>query len=267
MKTSILLKQKLFKELFYLTTKNSHFIFDATLYKQIDCVAMGLPLAPTLANAFLFYHVKNWLEHCPLEYRPLYYRRYVDDIFVLFNSAEHLKRFHSYLNSHHLNISFMIENEKHNRMSFLDVYVIHEKICSDWTKFHLELVKLIDVFKNNGYPENFINNCFKVFLDNKYRIQEKVITVLKKTLFLVVPYLGTLSLETRTKLRKSLKGILNCCKLQIVLKSQNKLAKSFRFKDHILKELTSGVIYKFHCALCNESYYDECIRNLNVRIG
>ena len=267
MKTSILLKQKLFKELFYLTTKNSHFIFDATLYKQIDCVAMGLPLAPTLANAFLFYHVKNWLEHCPLEYRPLYYRRYVDDIFVLFNSAEHLKCFHSYLNSHHLNISFMIENEKHNRMSFLDVYVIHEKICSDWTKFHLELVKLIDVFKNNGYPENFINNCFKVFLDNKYRIQEKVITVPKKTLFLVLPYLGPLSLETRTKLRKSLKGILNCCKLQIVLKSRNKLAKSFHFKVCILKELTSGVIYKFHCGLCNESYYDECEGYLNVGTG
>ena len=25
------------------------------------------------------------------------------------------------------------------------------------TKFHLELVKLMDVFKRNGYPENFIN--------------------------------------------------------------------------------------------------------------
>ena len=56
------------------------------------------------------------------------------------------------------------------------------RICSDWTKFHLELVKLIDVFKNNGYPENFINNCFKVFLDNKYRVKEKVMTVPKKTL-------------------------------------------------------------------------------------
>ena len=141
-------------------------------------------------------------------------------------------------------------------------------ICSDWTKFHLELVKLIDIFKNNGYPENFINNCFKVFLDNKYRVREKVITVPKKTLFLVkLPYLGPLSLHTRTKLRKSLKGILNCYKLQIVFKSQNKLAKAFRFKDYIPKELTSGVIYKFQRGFCNESYYVECVRHLNVRIG
>ena len=105
--------------------------------------------------------------------------------------------------------------------------------------------QLIDVFKSNSYPENYINNCFKAFLDSKYRIQEKVITVPRKKFFLILPYLGPLSLQTRTKLKKSLKGILNCCKLKIVFKSQNKLAKSFRFKDRISKELTSGVVYKF----------------------
>ena len=89
----------------------------------------------------------------------------------------------------------------------------------------------------------------------------------KKTLFLVLPYLRPLSLQTRTKLRKSLKGILNCSKLQIVFKSQNKIAKAFRFKDHIPKKLTSGVIYKFQCGICNEPYYGQCVRHLNVRIG
>ena len=89
----------------------------------------------------------------------------------------------------------------------------------------------------------------------------------KKILVLVLPYLGPLSLQTKTKLRNSLKGILNCCKLQIVFKSQNKLAKAFRFKDRIPKELTSGIVYKFQCGLCNESYYGECVRLLNVRIG
>ena len=116
-----------FKELLSLATKDSHFIFDRTLHKQIDSMAMGSPLGPTLASAFLVYYEKNWLGHCPVEYRPLYYRRYVDDIFVLFNSAEHLKRFYSSLNSRHLNISLTIENEKDNRMSFLDVYIIREK--------------------------------------------------------------------------------------------------------------------------------------------
>ena len=83
------------------------------------------------------------------------------------------------------------------------------RIYSDWAKFHLELVKLIDVFKNNVYTENFINNCFKVFLDNKYSLRKKVTTVPKKTFFSVLPYLGSLSLQTRIKLKKSIKGILS----------------------------------------------------------
>ena len=79
-------------------------------------------------------------------------------------------------------------------------------------------------------------------------------------MFLVLLYLGPLSLQTRTKLRKPVKSILNCFKLQIAFKSQNKLANAFRFKDRIPKELTSGVAYKFHCGLCNEPHYDECVR-------
>ena len=124
------------------------------------------------------------------------------------------------------------------------------------------MVKFTDVFKSNDYPENFINNCFKTLLDKKYRIQEKVITVTKKPLFLVLPYLGPLSWQTRAKLRKSLKDILDCCELQIVFKSQNKLGNTFHFKDRIPKELTSDVVCKFQCGLCNESYHGKCVRTL-----
>ena len=94
-----------------------------------------------------------------------------------------------------------------------------------------------------------------------------MITLPKKPLFLVLPYLRPLSLKTRRKLRKSLKGIINCHTLQIVLKSQNKLANAFRFKDHIPKKLTSGVTYKFQLGLSNDYYYVECVRHLNVRTG
>ena len=88
----------------------------------------------------------------------------------------------------------------------------------------------------------------------------------KKTLFLVLPYLGPLSLQTRTKSRKYLKGIVNSCNLHVMFKSQNKLAKALHFKDGILKKLTSGMVSKFPCGLCNEPYYGECVRHLNVRM-
>ena len=77
-------------------------------------------------NAFLTHHEQDWLDSSPLEYRPLYYRRYVDDIFVLFKSSDHLKRFQSYLNSCHVSMSFTIETEQENKISFLDVSVFFQ---------------------------------------------------------------------------------------------------------------------------------------------
>ena len=45
-------------------------------------------LGPTLANIFLCYHESNWLKDCPKNFKPIYYKGYVDDIFVLFNKPE-----------------------------------------------------------------------------------------------------------------------------------------------------------------------------------
>ena len=74
-------------------------------------------------------------------------------------------------------------------------------------------------------------------------------------------------MQTRTKLQQALKGVLNCCKLEIVFKCQTRLSISFRYKDPIPKGLISGVVYKFQCGLCNESYYGESIRHLDIRSG
>ena len=52
-----------------------------------------------------------------------------------------------------------------------------------------------------------------------------------------------------------------------MFKIKTRLGNNFHFKDQILKDLTSGVIYKFQCGLYNESYHGECMRQLNVRIG
>ena len=48
-----------FKELLFLATKESYFNFNEKLYKQVDEVAMGSPLSPTLDNAFLIHFENN----------------------------------------------------------------------------------------------------------------------------------------------------------------------------------------------------------------
>ena len=79
-----------FRALLETAVLNSYFVFGQKLYKQVDGVGMGLPLGPTLANAFLCYHEKNWLDHCPVEFRPVYFRRYVDDCFMIFFRIPHM---------------------------------------------------------------------------------------------------------------------------------------------------------------------------------
>lgn len=91
-----------------------------------------------------------------------------------------------------------------------------------------------------------------------------MIFVPKKPLFLVLSYLELFSLQIRTKFRKSLKDILNYCKLQILFKSQNKLSNALCFKDHITKQISSDAVYKFLCGFCKEFFYN-CVKHLNIR--
>ena len=98
-------------------------MFTGVFYKQKDGVAMGSPLGPIVANIFLGHHESIWLDDCPLSYRPLFFKRYVDDIFVVFKSEGNLLRFKEYLNSKHPNISFTAETEIESKLPFLDVLV------------------------------------------------------------------------------------------------------------------------------------------------
>ena len=45
---------------------------------------MEYPLGPTLANALLCHYEKKWLDSCPVEFRSKLYKRYGDDIFLMF---------------------------------------------------------------------------------------------------------------------------------------------------------------------------------------
>ena len=46
-----------------------------------------------MANAFLGHYEKLWLNKCPPQFKPVVYKRYVDNICVLSKSKEYLKLF------------------------------------------------------------------------------------------------------------------------------------------------------------------------------
>ena len=77
-------------------------------------------------KVFMANFEKVWLKACPLEFKPKFYCRYVDDIFVLFSEARHVDLFRKFMNSKHENIRFTSEQERANSFSFLHVKISRE---------------------------------------------------------------------------------------------------------------------------------------------
>ena len=95
-----------------LTTKESTILFDMAFYTQVDGVAMGSQLESSLANSFLCHHGTKWLNDCPKKFKPVFYKRSVDDIFVLLKKTEHVKLFVDYMNSVDLKTSIFLLKQK-----------------------------------------------------------------------------------------------------------------------------------------------------------
>ena len=102
---------------------------------------------------------------------------------------------------------------------------------------------------------SFVDSCIKKFLINRiHLVKETLVSVPKKELFIVLPYLGSVSLQTRTRLEKLFKKSLPSCHLKVVFRSTERLSSIFRFKDRLPRSLVSGVVYKFLCSSCNATY-------------
>ena len=114
---------KLFKSMLEICVLNSYFIFNNKLYRQVEGLRMGLPLAPTFANIFLAHYEKNWLNDCPVNFAPVFYKRYMDDTFILFKDPCHAPLFLQYLNNRHSNINFTIEVEAGGSLPFLHALI------------------------------------------------------------------------------------------------------------------------------------------------
>ena len=115
--------RKEMKDLLSLAANDCIFMFNNKFYVQTDGCAMGSPIGPSFANIFLSYYEKIWIQECPIDFKPIHYRRYVDDTFLVFKERDHVPLFLQYLNSKHQNIKFTSEVEKDHSISFLDINI------------------------------------------------------------------------------------------------------------------------------------------------
>ena len=173
-----------FTKLLELACMDMHFIFNDRIYIQTDGVAMGSPIGPTLANIFMCHQETRWLEDCPTEFKPIYYRRYVDDTFLCFSSPDHYSLFLDYLNSKHENIRFTHELPINNNIPFLDL-----NITFTGNKFQTNIYRKptftgLGTNYNSYIFSKFKTNAIKTLLHRAYYLSSSFFALDKEIKFL-----------------------------------------------------------------------------------
>ena len=112
--------------MFSIFTGTSYFRRFFKYCKQKDGVVVSSLLSPTLANVFLCHFEEQSISDCPIDYKPISYRWYVDNTFLLFLSELHVIKFLKYMNSKHQNIKFTVKREENNSLSFLNLKIFRD---------------------------------------------------------------------------------------------------------------------------------------------
>ena len=135
------------------------------------------------------------------------------------------------------------------------------------SKFHFEIEKLKEILLSNGYSNNFIDKCISKFMNKLYIKKPVMLTVPKKQLYLVLPFMGKMSALVKSGLARSLHKRLPFCTVKIVFKTSNRLKNYFSFKDVVPEPLRFCQIYNFTCGSCNASYIGKIFRHMKVRVS
>ena len=142
--------------------------------------------------------------------------------------------------------------------------------CNRWSDIADCLTKLETLksnFKHNNYPQNFVNQYIKRFLNKLFIKKDLNFMVPKRKIIFVLPYLGKLSFDLRTKPIRTVERDLPYCKLKIVFRSKCRLNTLFRFKDPLEKKIRSGIIYRYRCSNCKVTYYGKTFCHFYTRVA
>uniref|UniRef100_A0A5S6R5A3 Reverse transcriptase domain-containing protein n=1 Tax=Trichuris muris TaxID=70415 RepID=A0A5S6R5A3_TRIMR len=168
-------------------TDGNYFHFQRRFFRQSKGVPMGSPLSPVFAEIFMENLEDNAFSTVNLQYQPKFFKRYVDDIFVLIKKGNE-EKFLKHLNSLFRNvIIFTMEKEKGNMLPFLDVQIMRRNnslkttvyrkptdsgLFLNYTSHHPKSVFFGIV---NGMVKRALELCDEEFLHHELKHIERVL--------------------------------------------------------------------------------------------
>jgi len=298
--------KKAFKKLL-LSATTGYFQFNNEIFQQIDGVAMGNPLTPLLADAFMN-HLEKEIFAKSESFHPVCYHRYVDDTIAFFKQKDHAIQFLQCLNSKVSSINFTMETQENNSIPFLDLRI---SINDDGLNFNVyrkptytgRLINFKWIVPNSwkiGIVKSSIMRAINLCSDWKkmheefdfikrlmqfngfpiWIIEKKIYSVLNafcdKTQEIKLPKQNKIRVCTQyvglpsDSLQRNLKKLFRKFSIEnvSVCFSSVKLQSLFSPKDKTICALQSLVIYKYQCSVDPSNFYiGKTFRHMYKRIG
>ena len=289
-----------FIELMDIATKSVSFSFNETMFLQIEGVSMGSPLGSILANIFVGFHERRLFDKFPKPFTYLRYvddtfvsiksRSDALEFFDTLNQLHYSLSFTMegesngllpfldvlvergdssfltsvyrkptfiglYLDWH----SFAPKSRKLNLIRCLSYRALN--ICSE-CKIENELKAIRDIFINNGYPEDVIDNNIKHTV-TKFKNMNKVFDPPKCPVYFRLPWVGSATESFANKITSSVYRCYHAVNLRQIFTPRPALNSPNKDKLPIFKQ--SNLIYKFVCR-CNSTYIGMTCQRLEVRV-
>jgi hypothetical protein len=162
----------------------NYFQYNGKFYKPATGVAMESPLSGTFAEVFLQELEQTRLKHLLEGKRIIYYNRYVDDIFIIYDqskitSQNILQQF----NAQHRDLQFTLNEEVNNQIEYLDLKLTNKEGKLEIGMYRKPTTTDVTINNNSCHPrehkmaayKSWLRRLCKLPLDEKNRRELDII--------------------------------------------------------------------------------------------
>jgi hypothetical protein len=260
---------------------------------------MGSPLSSILSEIYLNSFENNHIfTNNKLASKIVFYKRYVDDTFVIFNgNSRQIQLLNNHLNSISPSLQFTLETEQDRSINFLDLTIIKNNNSLSFRIYRKPTTTDHTIHATSNHPQShkmaayhsFVNRLLKVPMspedyNNEYTILKFIAVnngypsniidkIMKKQKQnrptpTTEPNRKFVSIDFGSNLHFTLKNELNKHNITLATKASNKLeyhlSTSTRNK-HTNNSLEDSGVYQLTCSDCPKLYIGQSGRSFSKR--
>ena len=128
-----------------------------------------------------------------------------------------------------------------------------------------KLLLLLLLFVTQWYPRGIISYNMNDVVYKPRNKPKDIITVPKKEISIVLPYLGIHSKIVTQQLKSCIYKFYGCFNPKIIFRNTRRIKSLFPYKDRLNRSLRSKVVYKASCWDCDDFYIGKTKRRLHDR--